>query len=483
MEIQFVYQNLTEEQKNGVIHMWVSAGVLSLQEAQNRVNQVSVLILSEGQVVGVSTIYPALLNAGEKPWFFLRMFIQETSRGSNRRRTQIMQLNYTELKQRFSEQYQGIALELENVKLAKLSETTDYMSRRGYTYYGKSSRGLGIWEVRFDTPMGIFDQPKPLQVLKIIGIPDDNRANVVYNDGFFQQFALLFDGNSSFLEKYKVEGCYEKTLYIGGERYPEQFDLKQRPDVIVNMICDPEIHTKSLSLLNTISLGVPFINRPELIHKTSRDRLSQELPSSEDFVIPKTLRITPYDSNDILKTAVEVFGGSSFLFRPVVSHGGEGLIRIDDYKTAPFTGYPMDGKAQYFMTEFIDCQNSDGLYRKMRFFIIDGVPYPRHKIVSESWMIHSQSRSSLMSQKSYQEEEKSFLENPPPILKAFCAHVYNHLQLDYFGIDCALSDDGKVVLFEANVCMRPYADHDEEYLKNANEAVHKAFGNLVRGRS
>lgn len=483
MDIRFVYQNLTEEQKNGVIHMWVSSGVLSLQEAQDRVNQVSVLMLSEEKVVGVSTIYPGLLNAEEKPWFFFRMFIQEKSRGSNRLRTQIMQLNYTELKKRFLEHFQGISLELENVKLAKLSETTDYMTRRGYTYYGKSQRDLGIWVVRFDKPMGIFVKPKPLHLLKIIGIPDDNSANVVYNDGFFQQFALFFDGNSSFLEKYKIEGCHEKTLYVGGEKYPAQFDLKQCPDVIMNMICDPEIQTKSLSILNTIPFDIPLINRPESIHKTSRDLLSQQLPPSEDFLIPKTLRITPYGPNDILETAVEAFGGSSFLFRPVVSHGGEGLIRIDDYKAAEFEAYPMDGKAQYFMTEFIDCRHADGLYRKMRFFIIDGVPYPRHKIVSTSWMIHSQSRSILMSQESYQEEEKSFLENPPAILRAFCTHVYNHLNLDYFGIDCALLDDGKVVLFEANVCMRPYADHDEEYLKNANEAVHKAFGNLVRGRS
>lgn len=244
MDIQFVYQSLTEEQKQEIIRLWVNAGVVNADEAVKRVDQVSVIILSTDKIVGVSTVYPEFLDNDEKPWFFFRMFIEEKNRGSNQLRTQIMQLNFSKLKNVYDAQFQGIVLELENTKLAKLAETTDYMRDRGYSYYGKNSRNLSVWYIRFNEPKGIFAGLEPLNVLKIIGIPDDNYAKVLYNDGVFAHFSLFFDGNSSFLEKNAVDGAKIETLYIGGETYPAQFQLKHRPNVIVNMICDPEIHTR-----------------------------------------------------------------------------------------------------------------------------------------------------------------------------------------------------------------------------------------------
>jgi hypothetical protein len=158
METRFAYQTLTDRQKSDVIDLWRNAGVLPFEEAQKRVAQVSVLILKGQRIVGVSTVYEGKLGENDLPWFFFRMFIRKESRGSNRVCTQVMRTNFRELKKCFEGKFQGIVLELENTKLAKLAEKTDYMTQRGCSYYGKSVRGLGIWYVRFDSPAGIFGE-------------------------------------------------------------------------------------------------------------------------------------------------------------------------------------------------------------------------------------------------------------------------------------------------------------------------------------
>jgi hypothetical protein len=156
LDLKFVYKTLSPKQKEGVIEMWTSAGVVPLEEAVKRVEQVSSLILFDEEIVGVSTVYPADLAAQGDTYFFSRMFIKEQYRGSIALRTKVKQLNFYELKKRYEKSVNGLVLELENQKFARLGANTDYMSKRGYTYYGKSVRGLQLWYVRFDEPKGIF---------------------------------------------------------------------------------------------------------------------------------------------------------------------------------------------------------------------------------------------------------------------------------------------------------------------------------------
>jgi hypothetical protein len=156
LTIKYVYQLLTEEEKRKIINLWVTSGVLSQHQALQRVEQVSCVILSNFEIVGVSTVYIDDFTTPHNPYFFFRMFIKQEYRGSNKLRTQVMQLNFQKLKEFHSKNSHGIAVELENEKLADLGAKTNYMKKRGYTYYGKSARGLQLWYVRFDDPKGIF---------------------------------------------------------------------------------------------------------------------------------------------------------------------------------------------------------------------------------------------------------------------------------------------------------------------------------------
>lgn len=156
LKLLFVFQSLNENQKKEIIDLWIRNGVLNQKQAKERVNQVSIVILDKETIVGVSTIYVQDFIIPNNPYFFFRMFIEEKHRGSNSLRTKVMQLNFQKLKEIYSAKVHGIVLELENEKLAKLGQKTNYMTKRGYTYYGKSPRGLQLWYVRFDDPKGIF---------------------------------------------------------------------------------------------------------------------------------------------------------------------------------------------------------------------------------------------------------------------------------------------------------------------------------------
>ncbi|APW65131.1 hypothetical protein LPB137_04390 [Poseidonibacter parvus] len=157
LNLKFVYQSLTKEEKQDILSLWISSGVLSKEQAYKRIEEVSTLILNNNKIVGVSTVYPQYFIRSDSIFFFFRMFIQQEFRGSNSIRKKLMQLNYSELKKRFENKAYGLVVELENKKLDNLGKNTNYMTKRGYTYYGKSPRGLQLWYVMFDEPKGIFN--------------------------------------------------------------------------------------------------------------------------------------------------------------------------------------------------------------------------------------------------------------------------------------------------------------------------------------
>lgn len=155
--IDFVFRNLADSQKEQVINMWLSCGVLSRQAAEQRVNQVSTMVFDQqNRLTGVSTVYTADFGAPDNPYFYFRMFITPSARGSNEMRKKVMQMNYSGLKKQYASQVHGLVLELENTKLDALAKNSAYFTKRGYTYHGKSARGLQLWYIRFDEPKGIF---------------------------------------------------------------------------------------------------------------------------------------------------------------------------------------------------------------------------------------------------------------------------------------------------------------------------------------
>lgn len=156
LEYKFVFQKLTEQQKQQIINMWTSERILNKEDAIARVNQVATIAVHKSEIVGVSTIYLNDFTTVNNPYFFLRMFMTKEFRSNRDFRTVSLKLLFKNLKQQYSNHAHGLVIELENQQLARLAAETPYMRRRGFSYFGKSPRGLQLWYVRFDEPRGIF---------------------------------------------------------------------------------------------------------------------------------------------------------------------------------------------------------------------------------------------------------------------------------------------------------------------------------------
>lgn len=150
-----------------------------------------------------------------------------------------------------------------------------------------------------------------------------------------------------------------------------------------------------------------------------------------------------------------------FLLRVPGSHGGDAFDKIDraeaigDFMT-------VNPASDYYATEFIDYQSSDGFYRKYRFMAVAGELYPYHLAIGTTWKVHHYN-TDMAYYRWMQDEEESFLDHPWAVFSSVhqgaLRRVCTTLDLDFFGIDCALDDDGNVIVFEANTSMLVHNDN------------------------
>ena len=142
------------------------------------------------------------------------------------------------------------------------------------------------------------------------------------------------------------------------------------------------------------------------------------------------------------------------------------------------------------MIEFHDFQSDDRYYRKMRFVFVDGKPYPVHHLISKHWIIHATASREFMKNNAWMaDEENSFLEDSAAYLgQQNCSaleEINRRIGLDYFGVDCALLPNGKLLLFEANAAMRLTMDAwyaEFPYKIRHTNKIKTAFEDMVLAR-
>lgn len=201
----------------------------------------------------------------------------------------------------------------------------------------------------------------------------------------------------------------------------------------------------------------PVLNLPEHIMGLERDTLWRALKDVPGLICPPTLRCSreqlaafaapderPADDFALLNLPV--------LVRPVGSHAGHGLVKLEgpaDVET--YLGACAD--EAFFLSQFIDYRSADGLYRKYRIVLIDGRPYPVHMAISEQWAIWYLNADMAESVDKRSEEAQFFggfeIEFAARHARALAA-LADKVKLDYFGIDCAETQDGRLVVFEAD---------------------------------
>jgi len=251
---------------------------------------------------------------------------------------------------------------------------------------------------------------------------------------------------------------YKRVL--GGDNKVKSIELSYSPDVIFNEITDPDSHSVALANCKKFiaGLGKPAINHPDAILNTSRDLIATNLSDITGLKMPLTVRIKPR-SPDEVETAIKASKFSyPVIFRQAGDHGGVSTILIHSREEIVklMYSYALDGRS-FYLTQFVDYQSSDGLYRKYRLVIVGNSLILRHMIINDGWLIHANSRSFMAGKLAMQQEEEqvisSFKTQLGPKLVKTISEISKKLKLDYYGIDCSINAQGEILAFEINANM------------------------------
>ncbi len=204
----------------------------------------------------------------------------------------------------------------------------------------------------------------------------------------------------------------------------------------------------------------PLLNRPERIAQLSRDGAARRLRGVPGVLMPITVRV----GREVLAQAgrEELYvpdfledGAFSLIVRPVDSHAGHDLAKVGDAPAlvAYLAGTSADA---FYVAPFVDYRSADGLFRKFRIVLIEGKPYAGHMAISSHWMIHYLNAGMADSPEKRAEEARfmaDFDTDFAPRHQAALAEIQERLGLDYLGIDCAETADGKLLIFEVDHAM------------------------------
>jgi hypothetical protein len=203
----------------------------------------------------------------------------------------------------------------------------------------------------------------------------------------------------------------------------------------------------------------PVLNRPQMVPKLGRSNLHGLLADVPGIAIPPTICAEATTVRHVAAGTVridEVLPGGAFpiIVRPLDSHAGRGLERVNRH--AELADYLVRNPAsKYFISRFVDYRSPDGMYRKYRVAVIDGVPYPSHLAISDHWMVHF--LSAKMQEQANREEERHFMETFRCDFAgrhgAALAEMSARSGLEYFGIDCGETRDGRLLIFEADTAL------------------------------
>jgi len=228
--------------------------------------------------------------------------------------------------------------------------------------------------------------------------------------------------------------------------------------------------------------GLPTLNDPRKIQRTTRDAVAGLLDGIPGSRIPKASRLKA--GADRSPAALEALPFSfPVLARPVGTHGGDDFEKIED-RAALASFLSQSGDHDHYLIEYIDYRSGDGYFRKYRFIFVDGEILPYHLCIGGDWKLHHIT-TDMADQKWMRQEEEAFLNDPTTVFNL--AHyqalqtIRERIGLEYCGIDCALDASGNLVVFEANASMLVHARNEEfPYKMPAVRRIKLAFEAMLR---
>lgn len=296
--------------------------------------------------------------------------------------------------------------------------------------------------------------------LSTVGVRLDDEGQVVY----------LMDGNASIHHRVPLGDRAAASFLIFGKGVKQHsVEFKTPPAVIFNQIADPDTHRGALERCVELcdQVNTRVINHPKKILQTSRDQVAQALQGIPGVIAPRTQRFQPRSPDNVFSRAAAEGFELPFVVRVAGLHGGLSMVKVDrgdDF--AALHALPFDGR-DFYLTEFVDYKSPDGLYRKIRIAVVDGVPLIRHQLIDSAWMVHASALAFMDQRPALMDEANGVLagfdQTLRPVIEDRLAEITQRLGLDYYGIDCHLNERGEILVFEANANMNILYNSRQEY--------------------
>ena len=231
----------------------------------------------------------------------------------------------------------------------------------------------------------------------------------------------------------------------------------------------------------------PILNDPQRVLPMSRTWLPHKLASIPGILSAAARTVRRDEVEAVYLTSLLPGSSFPFLLRPLHSHAGNGLKRVDTPQDVQ--AYLRSTEADTFtLTQFIDYRGPTGTYCKYRVAFVAGRPFICHMAVSEEWMVHYLN-AGMENCSAKRAAEAAAMDGTDGFLQRHAAALYalaEAIGLDYFSIDCAQAKDGRLLVFEADTAAIVHSlDRPDlyPYKRPAMQRCYDAFGAMLRSKA
>lgn len=303
----------------------------------------------------------------------------------------------------------------------------------------------------------LLQQTVLMSILFVNGVNDLSTVGVTLDDSGKPQY--LINGNCSIHHRLPLRaGIVQSFLLFGkGVRQPA-VRFEPLPSLIFNQISDADTHRGALERCIELcqQVNTTVINHPRHVLNTSRDGIASLLQGIPGVIVPRTQRFRPRSPDEVFSRAAAERFAFPFIIRTAGTHDGANMIRVDSRADYPsLHALPFDGR-DFYLIEYFDYRDGQGLHHKQRIVVIDGDPLVRHSLFNDDWNVHGSSRKFMIERESWDDEQARvdhFAGEVQTRLRPTIDEITRRIKLEYYGIDCNIRPDGSMIVFEANASM------------------------------
>lgn len=294
----------------------------------------------------------------------------------------------------------------------------------------------------------------PAAVLPLMmGIPDNKQVGVGSNP--HGGLAYKFLGNSRIATNLAPQFKQRLLRVFFGPDIPIHIPPKFQDSPLINAVADPDISSVALRMLERLldETGAACFNHPGAVLGSGRDGVASRLAHIPGVQMPRTIRVRIDEPAELIRAADKQGLAYPLILRIAGSHRGAATVRVDapEKMKNALRGLIWGGRDLY-LTEYVDCRDGDGHYRKLRVVVVGREIYLRHLVIADDWLVHVHDRLP-----GHLEEEIATLQNFHggllPEIRAAVLAIADTMDMDYFGMDCNLRPDGRLLVFEVNAMM------------------------------